>query len=108
MNLTYSYDGKFDVFVVLDARSYDRLGEALPFFEQAGKTICVDHHETNPGLADVNEIRPRASSTCEVLFELFEKEYIDKDVAECLFTGIVHDSGVFQYSNMSRRSFEIV
>ena len=108
MNLTYSFDGKFDVFVALDVSSYDRLGDALTFFEKADKTICVDHHETTPGLADVNEIRPHASSTCEVLFELFEKEYIDKAVAECLFTGIVHDSGVFQYSNMSRRSFEIV
>ncbi|MCR5672716.1 MAG: bifunctional oligoribonuclease/PAP phosphatase NrnA [Lachnospiraceae bacterium] len=108
MNLSYSPREKHDVFVALDVSSYDRLGDAMPFFEDAAKTICVDHHETNPGLADVNEIRPHASSTCEVLFELFEKQYIDKDTAECLYTGIVHDSGVFQYSNMSRRSFEIV
>ena len=108
MNLTYSPKEKFDVFIALDVNSYDRLGDALWFFEEADKTICVDHHETNTGLADVNEIRPLASSTCEVLFELFEKQFIDKAVAECLFTGIVHDSGVFQYSNMSRRSFEIV
>ena len=108
MNLTYSPKEKFDVFIALDVSSYDRLGDALWFFEEADKTICVDHHETNPGLADVNEIRPYASSTCEVLYELFEKQFIDKTVAECLFTGIVHDSGVFQYSNMSRRSFEIV
>ena len=108
MNLTYSPKEKYDVFIALDVSSLDRLGESMWFFEQADKTLCVDHHETNPGLADVNEIRPKASSTCEVLFTLFEKKYIDKAVAECLFTGIVHDSGVFQYSNMSRESFEIV
>ena len=108
MNLTYSPKEKYDVFIALDVSSYDRLGEAEYFFENADKTLCIDHHETNPGLADVNEIRPHASSTCEVLFELFEKQYMDIDVAECLYTGIVHDSGVFQYSNMSRRSFEIV
>ena len=108
MNLTYSPKEKYDVFIALDVSSFDRLGEAVPFFEEADKTLCIDHHETNPGLADINEIKPHASSTCEVLFELFDKEYIDRDVAECLFTGIVHDSGVFQYSNMSRRSFEIV
>ena len=78
------------------------------YFKNADKTICVDHHETNPGLADVNEIRPKASSTCEVLYDLFEKQYIDDKVAESLFTGIVHDSGVFQYSNMSRESFNTV
>ena len=108
MNLTYSPREKYDVFVALDVSSLDRLGDSLWFFENAYKTICVDHHETNPGLADVNEIRPRASSTCEVLFDLFEKRYIDDKVAESLFTGIVHDSGVFQYSNMSRKSFNIV
>lgn len=108
MNLTYSPKEKYDVFVALDVSSLDRLGDSLWFFENADKTICVDHHETNPGLADVNEIRPKASSTCEVLFALFEKKYIDDRVAEALFTGIVHDSGVFQYSNMSRDSFNTV
>ncbi len=108
MNLTYSPKEKYDVFIALDVSSIDRLGESVYFFDAADKTICVDHHETNPGLADVNEIRPKASSTCEVLFNLFEKQYIDDAVAECLFTGIVHDSGVFQYSNMSRESFNIV
>ena len=108
MNLTYSPKEKYDVFIALDVSSLDRLGESVYFFDAADKTICVDHHETNPGLADVNEIRPKASSTCEVLFNLFEKQYIDDAVAECLFTGIVHDSGVFQYSNMSRESFNIV
>ena len=108
MNLTYSPKEKYDVFIALDVSSLDRLGESIWFFESADRTICVDHHETNDGLADANEIRPLASSTCEVLYELFEKEYIDNKTAECLYTGIVHDSGVFQYSNMSKRSFEIV
>ena len=108
MNLTYSPKEKYDVFIALDVSAADRLGESMYFFENADKTICVDHHETNTGIADVNEIDPVASSTCEVLFDTFDKQYIDRDVAECLYTGIVHDSGVFQYSNMSRKSFEIV
>lgn len=108
MNLTYSPKEKYDAFIALDVSSLDRLGRALPFFEEADRTICIDHHMTNPGLADINVIEPDASSTCEVLFTLFEKQYIDDAVAECLYTGIVHDSGVFQYSNMSRRSFNIV
>lgn len=108
MNLTYSPKEKYDVFIALDVSSLDRLGQAQQFFDEADRTICVDHHMTNPGLADVNVIEPEASSTCEVLFGLFEKQYIDDAVAECLYTGIVHDSGVFQYSNMSRKSFNIV
>lgn len=108
MNLTYSPREKYDAFIALDVSSIDRLGDALWFFEQADKTICIDHHKTNQGLADVNLIEPYASSTCEVLYTVFDREYVNDAIAECLFTGIVHDSGVFQYSNMSRRSFEIV
>lgn len=108
MNLSYAPREKYDVFIALDVSSTDRLGEAFWFFENAKKTICIDHHETNPGLADVNLVEPFASSTCEVLYTVFEEKYINDAVAECLYTGIVHDSGVFQYSNMSRRSFEIV
>ncbi len=108
MNLTYSPKEKYDVFIALDSSSLDRLGDSLWFFENADKTICVDHHETNAGFADVNLVDPKASSTCEVLYGTFDEEYINEAVAVCLFTGIVHDSGVFQYSNMSRKSFEIV
>ena len=108
MNFTYSPKEKYDVFIALDASSLDRLGEAYWFFTEAGKTICVDHHETNSGLADVNEIDPKACSTCEVLYGTFDKKYINDAVAECLFSGIVHDSGVFQYSNMGKKSFHIV
>ena len=108
MNLTYSPKEKYDVFIALDVSSLDRLGESVYFFENADRTICIDHHETNQGLCDVNLIKPKASSTCEVLYNTFDKKYIDDSVAECLYTGIVHDSGVFQYSNMSRESFEIV
>lgn len=98
----------YDVFISLDCADLSRLDKAKPFFDSAKKTICVDHHESNTGFADVHEIKPHACSTCEVLFDLFEKEYIDNNVAEALYTGIVHDSGVFQYSNMSRHSFNIV
>lgn len=108
MNHTYEECEKYDLFITVDSSTLDRLGNAIPFFETADKKICIDHHESNIGFADVNEIKPYACSTCEVLYDLFDKQYIDERVAEALFTGIVHDSGVFQYSNMSKHSFDIV
>jgi len=108
INGEYEECAPYDVFISLDCADKSRLDKAIGFFEAAGKTICVDHHESNKGFADVNEIKPHASSTCEVLYDLFDEKYIDDDVAMALFTGMVHDSGVFQYSNMSRHSFEIV
>lgn len=108
INGSYEECADYDVFIALDCADKGRLDKAIPYFESARKRICVDHHESNIGYADVNEIKPHASSTCEVLYDLFETKYIDDDVAMALYTGIVHDSGVFQYSNMSKHSFEIV
>ena len=48
--------------------------------------------------ADVNQIVPDASSTSELIYDLLEKERITKEIAEALYLGIVHDTGVFQYS----------
>ncbi len=98
----------FDVFLSLDCGDSERLGDVRELFLGAKRKLCVDHHLSNTGYADVNEIRPEASSTCEVLYELFDKRYVDDEVAMALYTGIVHDTGVFQYSCMSQTTFGIV
>ena len=108
MDYSFHSDEPLDILLVLDVSSPDRLGDAASLFANAAKTINVDHHVSNSGFCDVSEICAEASSTCEVLFDTYDKKYIDNDVAKSLFTGIVHDSGVFQYSNMSRKSFETV
>ena len=69
--------------------------------------LCVDHHVTNTRYGDVNVVEPDASATCEVLFGLMDEEKISRETAECLYTGIIHDTGVFQYSNTSIRTMEI-
>ncbi len=98
----------FDVFISLDCSEPGRLSKSQPLFENAHKKICIDHHESGHGFGDVSLVRPYASSTCEILYEIFDKKYMDDRVAEAIYTGIVHDTGVFQYSCMSKRTFEIV
>lgn len=90
--------GKYDLFIAVDCAAHDRLGDAAKYFEQAERTICVDHHISNPGYAMKNEIDPDASSTCEVLCRMMEPEKISKAAASALYMGIAHDTGVFQYS----------
>lgn len=97
---------KYDLVILLDVSSLDRIGVAGDIFETADRTVCIDHHITNPGIAMVNHIVPDASSACEVLFDLMEKERISKAAASALYTGIVHDCGVFQYSNTSSKTME--
>ncbi len=96
-----------DLCICLDSGDRDRLGDFLPLLERAGKSLCVDHHITNTRYGDENVLEPDASSTCEVLWGLMEEEQISKATAECLYTGIVHDTGVFQYSNTSVKTMEI-
>lgn len=99
---------KFDLCITLDASDVKRLGTFAPYLETAGYSLCIDHHITNEGMANVNVVDSDASSCCEVLYWLLDPEKISKAVAECLYTGIIHDTGVFKYSNTSRKTLEIV
>ena len=88
----------FDVFFALDCNE-ERLGEAAEYFRKAGKRINIDHHVSNNGCGDVNVICPEIGSTCEVLYDLIGEDNFDTNIAETLYTGIIHDTGVFQYEN---------
>ena len=103
----YEPEKRFDLCITLDASDMGRLGEFAPYLADAGDSLCIDHHITNKGLAAVNVVEDCVSSTCEVLYGLLEPEKISKTVAECLYTGIVHDTGVFKYSNTSGKTMEI-
>lgn len=87
----------YDLFLALDSGSIDRLGETEKLFQAADHTICIDHHISNTKFAENNLVDPSASSTCELLYRLFEPEKISPEVAECLYLGIVHDTGVFRH-----------
>lgn len=104
---TYEENIVYDVFIALDASDRERLGEADKYFSAGKKTICIDHHISNLGFAMVNYIYPEASSTSELVFELLEEDKIDSYIAESIYTGIVHDTGVFQYSNTSEKTMNI-
>lgn len=102
----FSEKKSYDLFIIQDCGDEKRLGDAAHFFTDAKKTVCVDHHISNRKFADENYIFPHASSTSELIFELLPKERITKEIAECIYTGIVHDTGVFQYSCTSRKTME--
>lgn len=89
----------FDVFFALDGAK-DRLGEAEKFFDGAKKKVNIDHHISNKGCGDVNYIMPKASSTSELIYDVIaDKSLLDAEIAKALYIGIIHDTGVFQYSN---------
>lgn len=108
----YSEDKVYDVMIVADTVP-ERCGEAVKYIETAKKVINIDHHISNRGGCDVDHIVPDASSAAEVVYELIAqkeeyKKLIDKELAQTLYIGIIHDSGVMQYSNTSPRTLRIV
>lgn len=96
-----------ELLISLDAADRERLGVREIMLDTARDSICIDHHITNTGFARDNVILPGASSTCEVLYGLMDPEKISKETAACLYTGIIHDTGVFKYSNTSPKTMEI-
>ena len=98
---------RYELCICLDCGDEERLGSFGVFLANASKSLCLDHHITNTRFCEVNLVSQNASSTCEVLFEQLDEEKIDKAAAECLYTGLIHDTGVFKYSCTSARTMEI-
>ena len=75
------------------------------------KKICViDHHPEQPDFNSINILNTLAASTCEILYELMNISYpelIDNKIAECLYSGILSDTGHFVTQNMTYRVHEI-
>ena len=98
----------------LDCGDKNRICISQNLIDNAKKIICIDHHASNDYYGDFNYIDTEASSTCELVYNLLvecEKNeninIIDEDVATCLYTGLVTDTGNFVYSNTHPSSFEM-
>lgn len=97
-----------EVFVSFDAGSIDRLGELAVAAEAADVCIVIDHHATNEGFGTLNLVVPGAAATAEIVVVLLDRLgwEITPEVATCLHTAIVTDTGRFQYSNTSPTTLE--
>ena len=85
--------------ISIDCAAPDRLGTAAALFENAKHTLNIDHHATNGAYAGDNCVWDTAA-TGEILFDLLEMMgLIDADIATCLYTAIMTDTGNFAYAN---------
>ena len=91
-------DKIYDLFILLDCGDAQRLGFSAPLYENAKTSFCIDHHVSNQAFATKNYIEPEASSACELVYHLLGSDQISEEIAECLYVGIVHDTGVFRHS----------
>ncbi len=98
-----------DVVVALDTAIQNRLGNTVAAIKSAKVWINIDHHPSNPGYGDLVCIDPSAPATGQILFELLKTQNfpIDREIATNLYVAISTDTGSFQYSNTTTRTFEI-
>jgi phosphoesterase RecJ-like protein len=96
--------------VAVDVSTGDRLGKAQEIFQKAALTAQIDHHETNPGFAQINIIEPKAPSSASIVFELFKalEMPLREDEATNLYIGLSTDTGNFQFKNTDANSFRIM
>jgi phosphoesterase RecJ-like protein len=97
------------VFVALDCGAADRLGELEEQAARAPVLVNVDHHPGNGNFGTHNVVVTHASSTAELAAGLLIDAgiEIDKDIATALYTGIVTDTGRFQYSNSTPETLRL-
>lgn len=96
-----------DLVIATDCGASDRLGAAIDIFLKARVSVNIDHHRNNKGFAAINVVDAGYASVAEMIYELGKTLGIelDVDIALNLYTGIVTDTGRFQYSNTTEHSF---
>jgi phosphoesterase RecJ-like protein len=92
-----------DLFLCFDAGSLDRLGSLVDAFQGAARTVVVDHHASNTRFGDINLIDPDSPASAVLCRELLRRLDLplDTEVATALYTGLVTDTGRFQYQATS-------
>jgi phosphoesterase RecJ-like protein len=102
-------DENFDLVIALDAGElyrYGSLAQRHSSFLERVSILNIDHHVSSSGCGQVNIIEPQAAATAEllVLFQQQGQLPINQDAAMCLLTGLITDTGSFQYSNTTPRT----
>lgn len=104
---------KTDLIFILDHNTLKRSGELGLMIESSeAKKIMIDHHPFPENIADISFSDTNMSSTCEYVYEfivaLGDYDLINKNISECLYTGIITDTGGLSYNSSNAETYNIV
>ncbi|QCB28671.1 DHH family phosphoesterase [Corynebacterium endometrii] len=110
VRLADSLPTDYDLYVTVDCGSLARTGSVAQQLERKvakGKVICIDHHASNEGFGTINLVDARCESTTSVLAKLFNlmNVQVDKQLAHCLYAGLVTDTGSFRWGRPEMHEF---
>ena len=100
---------KYDLAIALDCADIKRLDDPNEIFLKSETRINVDHHTSNGMFGDLNFVNPVSPACSQIITSILEylKIEISVDVATCLITGIITDTGGFRYEGVTSETFEI-
>jgi bifunctional oligoribonuclease and PAP phosphatase NrnA len=102
-------DSSDRVVVALDCANERRLGPESALLEKAQLVVDIDHHHDNTRFGKVNLIVGHASSTGEILADVFRELGVSltPEIAEALYIAVVTDTGRFQYANTTAKALRL-
>ncbi len=99
----------FDAVIAVDCADFFRIGSVADVFSEQAHILNIDHHPTNDRFGQTHLIKDDAAATAEILYDLIQtmKLELDQDVAECIYTGLLTDTGGFRYASTSPKVMRI-
>ena len=101
---------EYDLCIVVDSSSIDRVAMSQEDFDKAKKKIVIDHHLNSKIESDIMIEDSKSPATCQIIYEFLtsQKIEIDKDIAKYIYMGMLTDTGSFNYQNTTSRTHRIV
>lgn len=98
----------YDVAISVDCATIKMLNGWAGYFESAKTKISIDHHGTNTMYGDLNFVNPDSPACTQILLTIFEYFGLEitEDIGKCILTGIITDTGGFQYQTTRPETFE--
>lgn len=98
----------YDLAIALDSATIKMLNGWSNYFETAKVKVVIDHHGTNTMYGDYNYVNPASPACAQILITILEYFgiEIDKEIGTAILTGIITDTGGFQYQSTTPETFE--
>ncbi|WNR46689.1 DHH family phosphoesterase [Paenibacillus roseipurpureus] len=100
---------QFQTIISVDCADFSRMGRISTLFDEQAQLLNIDHHPTNDCFGSCHLIKHDAAATVQILYDLAILMNLEPDIAfgECIYTGLLTDTGGFRYSNTTSEVMKI-
>lgn len=106
-NIVDNTSKKYDLGIIVDTSTKERIGQNNDVFNNCNKTIVIDHHISNSMYGDINYVEGNASSCSQVIYYLLKNNNIpiSLDIGACLMCGLLTDTDGFKHNDVNEETF---